>query len=87
MTLARLAGALPLAAALALSGDAAPTLLEAAGLIELRVAPDGGAPVRARLDAGAPVTVTARQADWARLRSGAQWGWAVEPKLTTRRAP
>ncbi|GLK66807.1 hypothetical protein [Hansschlegelia plantiphila] len=73
-----------LALTLALGGDASeerPMALETVGPVELRVAPDGGAPGRGTLAAGTPVTVAVRQGGWTLLRSGAQWGWAVEPEL------
>ncbi len=78
----RLAVGLAAAAALAVAGDerrdGGPPLLTAAAPLQLRVAPDGGAPIRATLPAGAAYQVTARQANWLRVRSGEQWGWTID---------
>lgn len=80
--------ALPFSAALvvtlALGGDVGverPIAFETVERIDLRVAPDGGAPMRGTLAAGSPVTVAVRQGDWALLRSGERWGWAAAPAL------
>ncbi|MET0314240.1 MAG: SH3 domain-containing protein [Hansschlegelia sp.] len=78
------AAGLAVALTLPLAGDAmrrsVSVQLVAAVPIELRVAPDGGAPIRATLPAGATYEVTARQAHWIRLRSGEEWGWTIDER-------
>lgn len=74
-------GALGLGFALLTGGDAmretARDDLIAGEELVLRVAPDGGAPVRGRLPKGAAYRIGVRQGSWALIRAGELWGWTI----------
>lgn len=74
-------GALGLGLALLVGGDtmrdtARDDLIAAEELV-LRVAPDGGAPMRGRLAKGAVYRIGVRQGNWALVRAGQLWGWTI----------
>lgn len=84
-------GAIGLGVALLLGGDAMRDVpkgdLIASGELVLRVAPDGGAPVRGRLAKGAAYRIGARQGNWALVRAGALWGWTIDAGAETNVRP